>query len=330
MSYQHLKLEQRYVIYHLKVYGLSLREIGRRLGRSASTISRELKRNMGKWQKVYWYENAHESAKSRRTQCRRSTKESNKELYRYVYQGLQQGWCPQLISGRLKREYPHRRGMRISTETIYRWVYKDALNGGELYRLLPRHHRKRKRHRGRSSLRGQIKGRVGIEERPEIVDSRIRYGDWESDTLEGAKGSGGLATHVERKSRYLVASKLKDKRAETYTERTTTAFKKIPNTLRKTMTADNGKEFASFKQIEQRVGFKVYFAQPYAAWRRGTNENTNGLLRRYFPKGFDFSSVTYQAVARVVRKLNNRPRKCLDYRTPREVLFKLPTVALQM
>ena len=121
-----------------------------------------------------------------------------------------------------------------------------------------------------------------------------------------------------------MASKLKDKRAETYTERTTTAFKKIPNTLRKTMTVDNGKEFASFKQIEQKVGVKVYFADPYAAWQRGTNENTNGLLRRYFPKGFDFSRVSNYLVAKVVKKLNNRPRKCLGYRTPREVLSKNP------
>ena len=328
MSYKHLKLEERYVIAHLKLFKLSLREIGRRLKRSASTISRELKRNTGKYQKVYWYEDAQNWAEQRKTQDRLSIKKTDEQLYRYVISGLQTGWSPQLISGRLRREYPIHRNMCISTETIYRWIYRDAHEGGQLYELLPRHHKKRKRHRGRLKLRGRIKDRVGIEQRPKVVDSRSRYGDWESDTLEGAKGKGALATHVERKSRYLLVSKLKDKRACTYTQRAVSVFRKIPDKYLKTMTVDNGKEFSGFKQIEQRVGVKVYFADPYAAWQRGTNENTNGLLRRYFPKGFDFSRVSHYLVSKVVRKLNNRPRKCLDYRTPREVLFKIPTVAL--
>lgn len=329
MSYKHLKLEERYVIAHLKMYGLSIREIGRRIQRSASTIVRELRRNKGQYQKVYWYEEAQKCAQTRRSKRRRSIKESNEQLYQYICEGLKQGWSPQLISGRLRREYPRNHNMDISTETIYRWVYRDAHDGGQLYKLLPRHHNKTKRHRGRLKLIGRIKDRVGIEQRPKVVDSRTRYGDWESDTLEGAKGKGALATHVERKSRYLLVSKLKDKRACTYTQRAVSVFREIPDKYLKTMTVDNGKEFSGFKQIEQRVGVKVYFADPYAAWQRGTNENTNGLLRRYFPKGFDFSRVSHYLVSKVVRKLNNRPRKCLDYRTPREVLFKLPAVALQ-
>ena len=330
LSYKHLNLEERYVIHHLKLYGLSFREIGRRLKRSVSTISRELKRNTERWQIVYWYEDAQYFAKQRRSQSRRPTKKTTEQLYKYVVQGLQMGWSPQLISGRMRRGYPRYKNMCISTETIYRWVYRDALDGGELYKLLPRHHKKRRRHRGRLKLRGCIKDRVGIENRPKVVDSRSRYGDWESDTLEGAKGKGGLATHVERKSRYLLVSKLKDKRACTYTQRTVSVFRRIPDKYLKTMTVDNGKEFSKFKHIEDKVGVKVYFADPYAAWQRGTNENTNGLLRRYFPKGFDFSGVSNYLVTKVVKKLNNRPRKCLDYRTPREVLFKIPTVALHM
>ncbi len=330
MSYVHLKLEERYVIAHLKMHGLSIREIGRRLKRSASTIVRELKRNKGEFQEIYWYEEAQQWARQRRSKSRRPTKKTNEQLYKYVSCGLKMGWSPQLISGRLRREYPRNYNMDISTETIYRWVYRDALDGGELYKLLPRHHRKRKRHRGRLKLRGRIKDRVGIENRPKVVDSRSRYGDWESDTLEGAKGKGGLATHVERKSRYLVVSKLQDKRSSTYTRKTITALSTIADKYLKTMTVDNGKEFSGFKQIEQKVGVKVYFADPYAAWQRGTNENTNGLLRRYFPKGIDFSRVSNYLVTKVVKKLNNRPRKCLDYRTPREVLFKIPNVSLQM
>lgn len=330
MSYVHLKLEQRYVIHHLTLYGLSLREIGRRLKRSVSTISRELKRNTGQYHRVYLYEYAQNQAEQRRRQIRLSAKKSDNKLYGYVVRGLKAGWSPQLIRGRMRKEYRRYKNMCISTETLYRWVYRDAVDGGELYKLLPRHHKKRKRHRGRFKHIGRIKDRVGIENRPGVVDSRSRYGDWESDTLEGAKGKGGLATHVERKSRYLVAARVKDKTSQTYTKQTSAAFREIPGRYLKTMTADNGKEFSGFKQIEQNLGVKVYFADPYSACQRATNENTNGLLRRYFPKGFDFNSVSNYLVSKVVNKLNNRPRKCLDYRTPREALFKLPTVALLM
>jgi IS30 family transposase len=180
-----------------------------------------------------------------------------------------------------------------------------------------------------NDFRGLIKGRVGIEHRPAIVDRRRRFGDWESDILEGAKHRGYLATHVERKSRYLIARKLANKQSVTFAHATIEAFRRIPQKWRKTMTADNGKEFAKFKDIEKRLGFNVYFARPYAAWERGANENTNGLLRQFFPKGSDFSTVTALVVAKSVRILNNRPRKCLGYRTPREVLFKRPIVALR-
>lgn len=330
MSYTHLKRQERYGVYHLKLYGLRIREIARRLGRSASTISRELRRNTGPFQCVYWHESAQEFATRRRAQALRPSKKRNRALYRQVTKILKQGWSPALCSGRLKRTYPQTPSLRLSHETLYRWVYADAAAGGQLYQCLVRAHKKRRRQRNRLSRRGLIPNRVGIEQRPAIVDTRHRIGDWESDTLEGAKGKGALATHVERKSRYLVAAKLKDKRAETYSLRTEFAFRKIPGKCRKTMTVDNGKEFAQFKTMEQQLGIMIYFADPYAAWQRGTNENTNGLLRRYFPKGTDFTQTTYQAIARVVQKLNNRPRKCLDYRTPREVFFNIRTVALQM
>lgn len=330
MSYEHLKLKERYVIAHLKIYGLSIQDIARRIDRSASTISRELKRNKGKYQEVYWYEDAQKWSEERRSRSMRPTKLRNEQLYKYIVQGLQMGWSPELISGRMRREYRRQNKMRISVETIYRWVYKEAQEGGGLYKLLPSRHKRRRRQRKRLSLRGLIKDRVGIKDRPEIVDSRTRYGDWESDTLEGAKGKGALATHVERKSRYLIVGKLQDKRSNTYSEKTIKKLSKIPEKYLKTMTVDNGKEFSGFKQIEQELGVKVYFADPYSAWQRGTNENTNGLLRRYFPKGYDFNSITENLVNKVVSKLNNRPKKCLGYRTPREVLFKIPFVALQM
>jgi len=329
MSYSQLSTHERYMIFKLKQRNLGPREIGRFLNRSASTISRELKRNKG-FLSVYWYEMANIFAKQRRRQADRPTKRNNRLLYDYIVENLQQGWSPELISGRLIRDYPDDPEMRASHETIYRWIYEDAKGGGKLYDCLVRRRKKRRKQSQRLSLRGQIPDRVGIACRPEVVNERSRFGDWESDTMEGAKGRGGLATHVDRKSRYLIAVILSDKRSQTYTDKTLSAFRDIPKEKRQTMTVDNGKEFSDFKRIEKRLGLSVYFADPYSSWQRGTNENTNGLLRRYFPKGSDFKKITNKAVANAVDKLNNRPRKCLRYQTPHEVFFEQPSVALRM
>jgi IS30 family transposase len=212
--------------------------------------------------------------------------------------------------------------MRMSPEGIYRWVYKDAAVGGSLYTHLPRLHKKRRKLRSYGSGRGLIPDRVSIDKRPAIVDERCRFGDWEGDTLEGAKDTGTLATHVERKSRYLITAKLLDKQASTMADQTIKAFKTTPSHLRTTLTVDNGKEFADFKRIQSKTGLAVYFADPYAAWQRGTNENINGLLRWYFPKGTDFTAVTEKHIALIANKLNNRPRKCLGYRTHRELYLE--------
>jgi IS30 family transposase len=228
-------------------------------------------------------------------------------------------WSPEAISGRLKVEYTSDTQMRISHETIYRWIYLDSRNKGDLHRHLRRRHKYRRRQKRYGSGRRFIPGRISIDQRPSIVDTRERFGDWEGDTLEGGKGSGGLATHVERKCRYLLAAKLTDKKAATMTQQSITSFRKTPRILRQTLTVDNGKEFSNFKELEKRTGLKVYFADPYAAWQRGTNENTNGLLRQYFPKGTDFRNIPEKDIAIVVKKLNNRPRKCLNYQTPHEV-----------
>ena len=195
------------------------------------------------------------------------------------------------------------------------------MNGGDLYTHLRRHHKRRRKQRHYGSCRGLIPGRVSISKRPEAVDNRKRFGDWEGDTLEGAKGSGGIASHVERKSRYLVAAKLSDKSAETMTIASAKAFRRVPKVMRKTLTVDNGKEFAYFKQLEIKTCFSIYFADPYSAWQRGSNENTNGLIRQYFPKGTEFKEITNKDLALVVKKLNHRPRKSLNYQTPHEVFY---------
>ena len=184
--------------------------------------------------------------------------------------------------------------MRISIETVYRWVYRDASRGGRLFGFLCRCHKKRRRQHHYGTGRGLIPGRISIDKRPDLVATRQRFGDWEGDTVEGAKGSGHITTHVERKSRYLIAAKLANKTAAVTAQAVAAAFRKIPAALRHTLTLDNGKEFARFHDIEKDTGLAIYFADPCSAWQRGTNENTNGLLRRYFPKGMDFRTVTQE------------------------------------
>lgn len=331
MSYAQLTSEERYVIYHLKLYKLSLREIARRLGRHHTTISREIKRNgpiIPSW--VYWHQGAHEQALKRRKQPRHFRRHAHAPLVRYVEQCLRAEWSPDVITGCLKREYPGDHNMRVSIETIYRWVYRDASQGGRLFNSLCRCHKKRRRQHRYGTGRGLIPGRISIDQRPDLVATRQRFGDWEGDTVEGSKGSGHITTHVERKSRYLVAAKLANKTAAVTAQAVSSAFRKIPAALRHTLTLDNGKEFARFSDIEKDTGLTVYFADPYSAWQRGTNENTNGLLRRYFQKGMDFRTVSEKALAEVVKKLNHRPRKCLGYRTPHEVFMEASRGAVAM
>ena len=331
MSYVQLTSEERYVIYHLKLFKLSLREIGRRLGRNHTTISRELKRNgpaFSGW--VYWHQGAHEQALARRKLPRHYRKLSDARLVLYVEKGLRAERSPDVIVERLKMEYPHEANMRVSIETIYRWVYRNASEGGQLYHCLSRCHKKRRKQRRYGAGRGLIPNRISIAERPELVNTRQRFGDWEGDTVEGAKGSGNITTHVERKSRYLIAAKLANKTASETTRAVRLAYRKIPVALRHTLTLDNGKEFAHFQDIERHTKLAIYFADPYSAWQRGTNENTNGLLRRYFPKGMDFRNVTEKSLAEAVKKLNHRPRKCLGYRTPHEVFMEARRGAVAM
>lgn len=327
MSYHHFSEHERYVIYHLKLYGLSLREIGRRLGRHHTNISREIKRN-GSPYTVYYHGNAQPQADARASQPRHHRKASNKLLYNHVCHQIQKDWSPDEISKRLILDYPNDKQMRCSIEGIYQWVFKDAQAGGYLYTHLRRCHKKRKKQRKYGSLRGLIPNRVSIHDRPKEVALRNRVGDWEGDTVEGCKGTGGIATHVERRSRYLIAARLTDKTSNTFTSQTIKAFRVVPRVFRHTLTLDNGKENAYFQTVERKTGITVYFADPYSSWQRGLNENTNGLLRQYFPKGSSFKNMTDKALAEAVKKINHRPRKCLGYRTPHEVFNSAKSGAL--
>lgn len=330
MSYKHLSENERYVIGHLAIADFSIREIARKLNRHHSTISRELRRNDDPLYEgnIYWHDWTNPEALKRRHKARHHRRNSNQAIVNYVKRKLKEDWAPEIIAQQLQADYPDDDKMRVSHETIYRWIYSDTKDGGTLYNHLRRGRKKRRKQKRYGSGRRFIQGRVSIAERPAIVDSRERFGDWEGDTIEGKKSSGYIATHVERKSRYLMAAKLVDKKADSLTMQSIRLFCGIPKKMRQTLTVDNGSEFSRFKELEDKTGLTVYFADPYAAWQRGTNENTNGLLRQYFPKGTDFSKITEEDLAFAVKKLNYRPRKCLDYQSPHEVFRQRPSGAL--
>ena len=320
MSYVHLNARERMNIFYLHQWGLSLREIGRRLNRSHTTISRELHRNKRPFNS-YYHGAAQYYADQRKAQPRHQRRYTHVPLRRYVRSQLRQGWSPQIIAHRIGTDHPRTQAMRISTETIYRWVYQDAQQVGTLHTHLIRGHKKRKKQCRYGAGRRFISDRIGIEQRPIIVASRRRFGDWEGDTMVGYQHQGRIVTQVERKSRYLLAAKAKDGTATSFNTASMKLFQATPKKIRKTLTLDNGSENANFKQLENILSFKVYFAKPYASWERGTNENTNGLLRRTFPKGTNFLTITKKQLDRAVHLLNHRPRKCLNYRTPHEVFY---------
>ncbi len=325
MSFTHLSPEERFCIVKMRHEKKSIRFIADFLLRSPSTISREIKRNSVN--KIYWNDTAQHLANQRKAYPRSQKRKSHAPLYDLVMKNLIEGLSPDVISGRLKRETSNRK-LRVSHETIYQWILADAKVGGVLYKLLHRHHKKRHK-QGRGKRRREFEGRVPISKRPKVVEDKVRFGDWESDTMEGGRSLGGLATHVERKSCYIVAGRLKDKRSSTYMDVSIGLFKSMNKKLVKTFTTDNGSEFAEFKRLEKATGSRIYFAEPYSPWQRGLNENTNGLLRRNFPKSCNFHEIDDNLIQRVVNKLNHTPRKSLKYRTPYEVLFKTRSVALR-
>jgi IS30 family transposase len=321
MGYNHLNIDERENILKMKSEGKNSPEIADYLGRNKGTISRELSRNTSSTGE-YKPHLAQRYYSKRRAESKQPYRlEQNGRLRQRVRNKLKKYHSPGQISGRLEIDYPDDTKMRISPLTVYSWVKRDKADGGDLYKLLRQGHRKRRKKSGGDDKRGQIPDRRPISERPGVVDKRDRFGDWEGDSVSG-KGHGSfVATHVERKSRYLLSGKMKDKSAGSMNETTQRLFRKIPKSKRHTLTVDNGKEFAGFKEMEKMVGLCCYFADPYSSYQRGTNENTNGLLRQFFPKGTDFKKVSDVGLDKAVALINNRPRKCLNYRTPNEVLW---------
>lgn len=311
--YTQLTQEQRYQIYAFLKAGFSQSAIAAEIHVHKSTVCRELKRNKGL--KGYRPKQAHVKATTRRQRAVKCIKLTPK-IIALVNDLICQEFSPEQVSGVLKRN----QGVMISHETIYKHLLADKANGGSLYKHLRRSNRKRKKRYGSRNLRGQIPNRVSIDLRPAIVDNKERIGDWEIDTVIGKNHKGALVTIVERKSKYTLIQRLPCKKSRLVADATIDLLSPHRDKVF-TITSDNGKEFTEHQQISKRLTAKIYFAHPYHSWERGLNENTNGLIRQYFPKNTDFTKITVESVQNVMNRLNNRPRKTLDYATPNEVFF---------
>jgi IS30 family transposase len=319
MNYTQLTRERRYQIYALKRAGQNQTEIAMLVSCHKSTISRELRRNCGA--KGYRPYQANELAYDR--QCAAYRARIAWQTWQQVERLLRQDWSPQQIAGRLKLEQQ----ARVSHEWIYLYVYADKRRGGTLHQHLRSQKKQRKRYNG-YIRRGQIPNRLSIEKRPKIVADKRRFGDWEADTIVGARHKGGLLSLVERKSKLTRLRKLATKSAAEMKDRSIALLAPLATRVH-TITVDNGKEFCDHELIAAGLQARIYFAHPYASWERGLNENTNGLVRQYFPKKYHFAKLTDKDVQQVEDLLNNRPRKTLGYRTPNEVFFKQRSVALR-
>jgi IS30 family transposase len=286
-------------------------EIAEYLGVHKSTVSRELRRNKGL--RGYRPKQAHQKAMSRRKHARRRI---NPETWLLIEAQLRREWSPEQISGWLKRHV----AVEISHEWIYQYVLADKHTGGTLYRHLRCQKKRRKRY-GSYDRRGKLPNRVSIEERPVIVDKRQRIGDWEVDTMVGKGHRQAIVSLTERKSRLVLLRKVDRRTADLVSEAVIELLQPISERLH-TITADNGKEFAEHERISCELNTDFFFAHPFAAWERGTNENMNGLVRQYIPKRREFDTISENELLFITHRLNHRPRKCLDFRTPFEVFLE--------
>jgi transposase, IS30 family len=314
--HKHLTQETRYHISVLRKAGKSQAEIARTVGYHPSTISRELRRNTGK--RGYRPKQAQQLAEGRK---RRGNQCISDFEWSYISHLLEQDLSPEQVHGRLSL---YGMGKVASVERIYQFVYQDKEDGGTLHTHLRCQKQRRKRYGSGQQRRGQLANRRGIEQRPEIANQRHRIGDIEGDTMIGKNHKGALLTLVDRKSRITFIRPLPNKQAEGLAESNIQALRGFGA---QSITYDNGKEFAAHEKVAKALNVETFFADPYASWQRGTNENTNGLIRQYFPKTMPLDKVTEAQAKAVEDKLNNRPRKVLGYLTPNEVLSGVTRVA---
>ena len=315
--YKQLTREKRYILNALKQEGCKQSRIAEHLKVAPSTVSRELRRNRSK--RGYRPAAAHRLAMGRKRLPRKPEK-LTPEVKHLLSSYLKKHWSPEQIAGRLKLQGI----LEISHETIYKYIRHNKDNGGKLYKCLRRKKPYRKRYGTLS--RHKLDTRRSIDERPEIVDKKSRIGDWEVDTMVSKKDRAVLLTMVDRVSKYALLGMVENKESTLVAKRMTNLFRKKKDMVH-TITADNGTEFSRHKIVAKKLDADFFFAHPYSSWERGLNENTNGLIRQYFPKRSSFKNVTEDRLKQVMSNINNRPRKTLGYRTPKEV-FNSQGVAL--
>lgn len=321
-SYTHFTLSERKYLQELLSEGYSMRKVAAFLGRSPSSVSREINRNKAKYKphrpvdNKYWYNSwrAQTLYITRRRSIQRRRIQPNTPEWDYIITGLKDFWTPEEIVYRWRLDNPNSQIFGIST--IYRGIKREELPGISSKTHLRRHGKK---YVSRNSNFNTIQPERIIPEWSDIIKMRKRIGDWEGDTVYGGTGKGYILTLVDRKTRYLVAHLLENRDAELTKNVIVKTLDGLPV---KSINLDNGSEFAEFKALEKELNTKVYFAEPHKPWQRGTNENTNDILRFFFPKGFDFRSITQADLDHVVYLINNRPRKCLGWRSPAELFCK--------
>lgn len=320
-EYTHLTKEERDMIAVLKAKGTTLSDIAREIGRHKSTISRELSRNAPAIHKGYYLSHkAQERAKIRWSLTHKRERLKNQEVRKYVEAGLRKGWSPEIIAGRLSID---KHGESISHEAIYQYIYEARK---ELIIYLVRRHKKRmERGHSRKHQKSHIPNRVSISERPDVVDKRERIGDWESDSMVSRQSKVALNVLADRKSRVTFLNLLSQKTA---VETKWVIIQSLIKYPAYTITYDNGSENTEHEEINKVLDITSYFCKPYHSWEKGTVENTIGLIRRWIPKKTDLAKVSEEEILEIENWLNNRPRKCLSYKTPLEVLEKERSVAL--
>lgn len=315
MKYSQLTEGERYQIYGLLKEGFTQKAIAKNLDRHPSTISRELKRNKGL--KGYRHQQANQFATERRYKAHKRIK-LTADVQGWIRTLIEQDLSPEQVVDYLNNH----RGIRLHHETIYQFIYRDKASGGAMHQHLRIANKPYRKRYGKYDRRGQILNRISIDERPEVVNEKSRIGDWEGDTIIGKGHKGALLTLVERKTLYTIIVPLEGKVASKLREALIKVLKPIKNRVH-TLTFDNGKEFAEHEEMAKALEAEVYFAHPYASWERGINENTNGLIRQYFPKGSDLTQVTQEQAQYVMDRLNNRPRKTRGGKTPNELFMGL-------
>jgi IS30 family transposase len=317
--FKHLRPQERERLFQLLRQRKTQAEIAKELERNKGTISREIKRNTHQLLDEYLPDTAQKKANRRKAQGRKkSYLERYPRLKAYVLKKLLSGWTPDLIAGKLRgqgKDY-------LTKESIYQYVYSLEGRKLNLRQYLPRAHRIRRKRNGRKHRKVMIPHRVDITRRPKLVEARSQFGHWEGDSVSYQGHSQRLATQVERKSRLLVILRPRTNAARERASLINRRFSILPVQARRTITFDNGLEFSDHQRVTKTIGTKVYFAKPYASWQRGSNENLNGILRRYLPRTTDLDTLTPKELNKIVNHINNRPRKILNYQTPREVFDK--------